>query len=350
MQNSFLLSCLLFLLCFSSKAQTGGDHIFSFLTTSNSARETALGENLITVLDDDVALAYANPSLANALMHHQLTFNHNFHFTGIENGYFGYGHSLKKWNIDLHTGMKYVQYGEFIGTDNKGNETGNFKANEWAYIIGAGRQMNERIRVGLNLKYIYSHFEAYNSSGIAADLAVNYINPEKFFTATAVIRNWGTQLTSYNGHQESLPFDIQAGISKRLEHLPFRFSIIAHHLHQWNILYDDPNEETGSVFFEEPNDPSNFSVFADNLFRHVLFNGEFLLGKKGNFRLRAGYNHLRRQELRVSNFRGMGGFSGGVGIKINRFRFDYGFGTWHLAGSNHHISFSTNLNEFRKKI
>lgn len=350
MKNNFLLLCLLLVFSLSMKAQTGGNYIFSFLTSSNSARETALGENLITVQDDDVALAYANPSLSNVWMHHQLSFNHNFHFSGIENGYIAYGYHLKKWDLNVHTGMKYVQFGTFIGTDVKGNETGDFKANEWAYTLGAGKQLNERFRVGMNLKYIYSRFEAYNASGISTDIAILYSNPEKFFTLTGVIRNWGAQLTTYNGISEKLPFDIQAGISKRLEHLPFRFSVIAHHLHRWNILYDNPNEETGSLFFEEPNEPSAFSVFTDNLFRHIIFNGEFLLGKKGNLRLRGGYNHLRRQELRVSNFRGIGGFSGGIGIKINRFRIDYGFGAWHLAGSNHHISFSTNLNEFRKKI
>ena len=350
MKNNFVFIFIISLIWTGANAQIGGLHVYKFLDLSSSARETALGENLITVLDDDVALAFANPSLSNFAMHHSLSFSNNFHFSGIENGHASYGYHLKKWDINLHTGIKYAQYGTFDRTDILGHKQGEFKANEMVFTIGGAKKVNERIRLGLNVKYIYSKLEAYTSTGLASDIAVHYYSPESQFTATGVIRNWGTQISSYDDSKEKLPFDVQIGFSKKLAHLPFRFSVIGHHLQRWNILYDDPNEENSSIFFEENTEDSKFSIFSDNLFRHIIFNGEFLLGKKGNFRLRAGYNHLRRQELRVSNFRGLGGFSAGVGIKVNRFRFDYGFGTWHLVGSNHHITFSTNITAFKKKI
>jgi len=51
----------------------------------------------------------------------------------------------------------------------------------------------------------------------------------------------GTQLSTYNGTavKEELPFDLQAGISKRLENAPFQFSVTAHHLHRFDIFYND---------------------------------------------------------------------------------------------------------------
>ena len=82
---------LLFTLFFvldKTDAQVGGDHIYEFLNLSNSARVTGLAGNLITVKDDDVALAYSNPSLLNSKMHQALTFNYNFHLSDISNGYF----------------------------------------------------------------------------------------------------------------------------------------------------------------------------------------------------------------------------------------------------------------------
>jgi hypothetical protein len=96
---------LLFSLSFilqKTDAQVGGEHIYEFLNHSNSARVTGLAGNLITVKDDDVALAYSNPSLLNAEMHQELTFNYNFHLSDISNGYFGYAHHLKKQDLTLH--------------------------------------------------------------------------------------------------------------------------------------------------------------------------------------------------------------------------------------------------------
>ena len=95
---------LLFILFFvleKTDAQVGGDHIYEFLNLSNSARVTGLGGNLITVKDDDVALAYSNPSLLNPEMHQALSFNYNFHLSDISNGYVGYAHHLKKQDINV---------------------------------------------------------------------------------------------------------------------------------------------------------------------------------------------------------------------------------------------------------
>ncbi|HNM25316.1 MAG TPA: hypothetical protein PKL15_07795, partial [Saprospiraceae bacterium] len=77
-----------------------------------------------------------------------------------------------------------------------------------------------------------------------------------------------------------------------------------------------------------------------------IFSGEFLLGRNESFRLRLGYNHLRKKELSVRNYRSLAGFSGGVGFKINRFRLDVGYGAYHLAGGVLHVGVGTNLKDF----
>ena len=61
--------------------------------------------------------------------------------------------------------------------------------------------------------------------------------------------------------------------------------------------------------------------FFDNFFRHFVFNGEFLFGKTESFRLRLGYNHLRRKELSLENQFSLSGFSFGVGFKVSKFNF-----------------------------
>lgn len=331
-------------------AQVGGDNVYEFLNFSPSARITALGGNLITVQDDDLALAAVNPATLNKSMHQQLTFNHNIHLAGIGHGYAAYAQYVEKWKATLHAGMQYVTYGEFIAADEFGTINGNFKAGEYAFMLGAGRRIAENYTLGANLKFISSQFEAYNSIGLTADIAAMYHNPEKPFAFTFLLKNIGTQFSTYTeDNREDLPFEIQAGFSQRLRYLPFRVSVIYHNLQRWNITYDDPNSPDEATFFfgEEPSTESD-NFFIDNLFRHFIFNGEFLFGKKENFRLRVGYNHFRRQELSVKNLRSLAGFSFGIGFKVNRFRIEYGQGVYHLGGGMNHFSISTNLQEFKK--
>ncbi len=51
----------------------------------------------------------------------------------------------------------------------------------------------------------------------------------------------GAQLSPYveGGEKEPIPFEIQAGVSKRFKHVPFRLSIDAIQLQNWNLAYND---------------------------------------------------------------------------------------------------------------
>lgn len=346
----FLLPTILFCLTAAPIfAQLGGQATYEFLNMAPSARVSALGGNLITVRDDDVNLAYANPAMLNAQVHQQIGFNHNFHFGDISHGYVAYGHHLQKPAVSLHAGVQYVNYGTFDLTNNLGEVEGDFKASEYALVLGAAKMVDERLALGANVKMISSQLESYTSFGITTDLAAMYVDTARSFNVSVVLRNVGTQLSTYREENyEPLPFDLQVGLSKKLRYLPFRFSIIYHHLNRWNVIYDDPSRENNTINFGEVDtERSPTSIWIDNFFRHLIFNGEFLIGKKENFRMRFGYNHFLRQELSVENFRSLAGFSFGLGVKINRFRLDYGRTNYHLAGGINHLSIATNLQEFK---
>jgi hypothetical protein len=345
-----LFALMVFLSLNVAFAQLGGLNTYEFLNLSPSARVTSLGANLITVVDDDINLAFANPALLNPDMHHQLSFSHNFHLAGINHGYVAFGQHMNSLNTTFHAGVQYVSYGDFDQTDEFGNVLGTFSPAEYALTIGASRPVYERLSVGANVKLITSQFEGYNSLGVSTDVAAVFRDTASRFTMTVVFKNMGTQISTYQEDNfEPLPFEIQVGISKRLRYLPFRFSIIYQQAQRWNILYDDPDSDEPTLFLgEEESGPSEVGMFFDNLFRHFIFNGEFLFGKKENFRVRVGYNHFRRRELTVENFRSLAGFSFGAGVKINRFRLDYGYGSFHLGGGVNHLTISTNLREFRK--
>jgi hypothetical protein len=348
--KKILLSFLIASTWFSADCQiNGGDHIYEFLNLSSSARVTGLGGNLITVRDDDVALAYGNPSLLNPAMNGALTFQHSFMFEGIGHGYAGVGHYFKKWETTGHLGIQYLNYGDFNATDEIGNVIGTFDAGETAITLGMGKELYERLSVGANVKVISSSLENYDSWGLVGDLALTFHDTASRINVVLVAKNIGTQLSTYReGNNEPIPFEMQIGISKRLRYLPFRFSLVYHNLQKWNLLYDDPNTQDNVIFFDS-DQASGGNDFFDNLFRHMVFSGEFLFGKRDNFRIRLGYNHLKKTELSVKNVRSLTGFSFGVGFKVSKFRLDYGQSFHHLAGKLNHIGISTNFGEFKKK-
>ncbi len=329
-----------------SFAQIGGDNIYEFLNLPTSARITALGGKHIAVRDSDLAFAFSNPGVLNKEMHHQLTFNHSFHLADIGHGYAGYGRYIEKLNTAFHLGVQYISYGNFKATDEFGTINGTFKASEYALALGGARTIYERLDVGVNLKAIISQLESYNSFGLTTDLSAVYHIDEKGFTATLLFKNAGGQISTYQDNREKAPYELLLGVSKKLKHLPFRFSITVQHLERWNLSYDNPNAQENNFLFDEIR-PNN-NEWIDNLFRHFIFSGEFLFGKGENFRLRFAYNHFRKQELSVQNLRSLAGFSGGIGFKIKQFRFSYGLGVYHLGSSSSHFSIATSLNEFRK--
>lgn len=347
LKSSFAILSLLFWSKMAVAQIQGGQQIFQFLDLPASARITGLGGSQLAVLDDDAGFALANPAVLNEKMNGRLVFNHNFHLADLQNGLASYTTHHKKSGLTVHAGVQYLKYGSVKQTDEFGTILGELNPKENAIFIGAGRQVYDRLRVGANLKFAQSNLGLYRSTALVGDLAALFADTANRLTVALVFKNIGGQLAFYENTREPMPFDIQIGLTKRLRHLPFRFGIVAHHLYKRDILYDDPDLTDGSsVFFGEQPAEAKGSQALDNFFRHLIFNGEFLFGKLEKVRLRFGYNHLRHQELTVPNLRSLSGFSVGFGLKISRFRLDFGQSIYHLGGGATHFGFSTNLGEF----
>ena len=341
----------LFLLAYTTLvAQIGSRYTYEFLSMPASARITALGGVAGLVVDNDINLGNNNVALLNEKTDGSIAFNHNFHFAGISNGNFSFGKFLPKQKVSCMLAFSYITYGDFQLSDEFGTVNGQFNASEKAVTLGVAKKLNERIDAGLQLKTIFSALETYKSFGLAGDASITYTNPIKNFIVGLMIKNAGSEISTYHSSPLSAPLDIQIAYSKRLNHLPLRFSIIGHQLQQWNVRYDDPNVVENSNILGESTEKSEFSKNVDNFFRHLIFNLELSLGKAENFKIRGAYNHFRRKELSLSTFRSMAGFSLGFGLKIKQFNLDYGVGYYHLAGAANHLSIATNINRFKNKI
>ncbi|GAB4409962.1 MAG: hypothetical protein OHK0039_13990 [Bacteroidia bacterium] len=337
----YLIAALLVVCRLPLDAQIGGRHVYDFLNLTPSARLVALGGINVSTLDDDPNLATMNPALLNEAMHRHATLSFSNYLAGIRYGYAGYSHHFEGIGT-FHSGIQYMNSGEMQGADEFGNLTNTFYANELVWMVGYARTWRH-FRYGSNLKFISSTLApGYSSAGLALDLGGSYRGPEELFSAGVVVRNAGLQLSTYvpGASREPLPFELTMGLSNKLRYMPMRFSITATNLDHPRLIYRDPNPEPVFDLAGNPVEPRN--VWVDNIFRHAVFSTEFLLGDF--MRLRAGYNHLRRQELRSQNRSGVTGFSFGGGIRARRFAFDYGFGAYGLSNTFFVHQFSLILN------
>ncbi|MFN5885727.1 MAG: hypothetical protein ACK445_10335, partial [Bacteroidota bacterium] len=56
----------------------------------------------------------------------------------------------------------------------------------------------------------------------------------------------GTQIKTYRaGNNETLPFNLQVGVSKKFAHAPFRFSLVAHNLQNPALLNKEMDNQVG---------------------------------------------------------------------------------------------------------
>ncbi len=341
---------LLFLfICISiiSFAQIGGTSTYQFLALQPNARIAALGGSGIANPDNDMNLAIQNPSLLNKEMNNQITYNYVSYVAGIAAGYAGYAHHFDSIGT-FATGIQYINYGNFTQTNPNGEVIGNFHAGEYNLHLSYAKNVGD-FSVGGAVKFINSTLEAYNSYGMAIDVSATYYDKKNLVTIAGVISNYGKQITTYRtGNNESLPLNVQLGISKKFLKAPLRFSMIINHLENpGGLIYANANKpgltkdlETGQLQLENIN-------LAKKTLSHLTFSGELILSK--NFYVGFGYNYLRRWELKLDDMGGFAGFSWGFGVKVNKFQVAYGHTGYDVGYGTDHFSFIIYMSEFFKK-
>jgi len=320
-------------------AQLGGNATYQFLNLMSSPRQAALGGKVITNVDYDVTQALYNPATINIEMDNQLALNYANHLGDIRYGTAAYAYTVDRRTQTFHAGVTYINYGNFEGYDENGNSTGDFTGNEAALSIGYALQIGfSDFYAGANIKLISSKLEQYSSFGAALDFGVIYINEYLDFNAALVVRNIGTQLTTYAGLNEPLPFEIDFGMSQTLENVPIRWHLTFENLQQWPIATANPARATTDL---NGNQTQEEVGFLSQLIRHTLLGVE-LFPKKG-FNLRLGYSFRRAEELRIIEQRNFSGLSFGIGLKFNKLRFSYTHARYSLASNTSFLGMQIDL-------
>jgi hypothetical protein len=344
--TKFNSALILFLVSFSVTAQIGGEGTFVSLNLPYSARHVALGGNAINAMDDDVTIGLHAPSLLNKNSHKRATFSHSYLASSINYGQFGYAHQISD-NKFVSTSFRYASYGKMNHTLPTGEIVGDFRAGDVIASAGYGQHLNEVVSVGANLNFAFSTLETYQAFGMTLDFSGTLNFADKNTVVTALIRNAGVQFSGYvNKNRESITPNPMIAISHKLEHAPFRLTLLAQHLNRWDITYVDPSiQPYKDPFTNELIEPKRAN-FIGKTMHHLVFQVEAIFGK--HFHLRAAFDYRQREEMRVTNRTGMSGFSLGLGLMLKKFQFHYGFNAISAAGFNNMFTLSTNINEWKK--
>ncbi len=333
---------LIFLLTPFVVCSQNGNNSFSFVNLDFSARSLAMGGNLISIYDNDIFMAQSVPSILNNRMDKYLGFSFVDYFSDINMGSFLYSKSLEK-NGCFTISFNSCSYGDFISTDETGNQDLTFNASDQTYAFGYGRPLNDKISLGVNIRLLNSNYESYQALAILSNVSSTYFNKEKSLTTTLLLKNIGKQIKSYTSIEEIVPFEVQLGLSKKLDHLPLRYSIVLRHLNKFDISNDYSlnsftNNETGEIEYRKES-------IAKTMLRHVILSGELDLFKNNLF-IQGGFNFQKRFDMIIDSFAGMVGFSFGVGMNVSKIRFNYSRSAFHLSGKVNTFNITTNLSTF----
>jgi hypothetical protein len=331
-----LLSGLLNTFCFS---QTGGKTSFQFVNLPGNAHVAGIGGMNVSVYDRDINMVWQNPALLRDTMNRFLSVNYIPFFASVKGGSMSYSHKFKGIGT-IAAGIQYINYGSMTERDETGNELGTFKPQDLAVMVAKSHTIGI-FTLGGTLKYVASSITpAYTSYGLMMDAGGIFRHPVRDFTIGLVFKNIGFAVKKYNKEAPArAPFDIQLGTSYKLEHIPVRLSLTAHHLYKFDLAYLDTTQN--KKYDLDGNEIKRKKSIADKVLPHFIIGTEFLLSK--NLHARLAYNFQRRREMRLEDKAGGTGFSWGIMFRIKWFEFDFSRATYSLAGGKNWVTVTMDM-------
>ena len=153
---------LLLILCFfttlSVFAQTGGQNTYQFLNLVTSARVAGTAGAALANTDEDAVFAFWNPAFLRSELHGKMVYSFANTASDINMGEAMYAHHFEKAGTFM-LGMKYVNYGDFLLTNQQAQVLGNFTASDYSAQLGYGYHLTPNWSFGANLKFINSVYE-----------------------------------------------------------------------------------------------------------------------------------------------------------------------------------------------
>ena len=282
---------------------------YNFLRLPTAAHAAALGGDNITIIEDDGALIFENPALLASVSDKTINFNYMNYMSGVNVASASFNRIVKD-KASWAASAMYVDYGKMKETDENNQILGDFSAKDISIAGYFSYMLSDRIVGGITAKFITSYIGSYNSIGVGVDLGLNYYDPDREWSISAVAKNLGGQLKAYDETYDKMPIDIQVGVSKRFTNTPFRVSATLTNLTHWDTSF------------------INHAVVGFDL---LLSNSIWLGG---------GYNFRRAKEMKIESSSDEkasshgAGLTFGGGINLERFHINVAYGKYHVSSSS----------------
>ena len=305
MKNSFfaLLFAVFAITATAQESQTE----YNFLRLPVSAHAAALGGENITIIEDDPALMFSNPALAASVNDKTIGLSYMNYMDGVNYMSASFNKILKE-KATLAGGIQYVNYGKMKQTDENNVQSGEFSASDIAIDAIFSYQLSERIVGGITAKFIMSYIGSYSSMAVGIDLGVNYYNPDREWSISAVAKNLGGEVKAYDEEFGKMPLDLQVGVSKTFAAQPVRLSATLVDLPHYNYSFKN----------------------------HIILGADVLLSQ--SLWIGAGYNFRRVEEMKISDGESESshgaGLSFGAGLNLERFKLNVAYGKYHVSSSS----------------
>ena len=280
---------------------------YNFLRLPVSAHAAALGGENITIIEDDASLMFSNPALLQSVSSRTIGLNYMNYMEGTNTASASYNWTVKE-KATVAVSGQFIDYGKMKETTADNVQTGEFSARDIAVCGYLGYDLAKRLAGGIAVKFITSYIGNYNSIAMGVDLGLNYYDPEREWSVSAVAKNLGGQLKAYNDDFEAMPFDLRVGVSKRLQGAPFRLSATLTDLTHWDYRF-----------------VNHLSAGVDVMLSDAIWVG-------------AGYNFRRADEMKIqsgdSESAHGAGLSFGAGIQLERFKLNAAYGKFHVSSAS----------------
>lgn len=285
-------------------SQTG----FNFLRLPVSAHAAAIGGDNITMIEDDEALIFNNPSLLSSVSDKSINLNFMHYMRGANMASVAFNRNIGE-HASWALSAQYLDYGKMKEVDADNVQTGEFNAKDISLAGYFSYMLAEKLAGGIAMKVITSYIGDYNSIAMGVDLGLNYYDSDHEWSVSLVAKNLGGQLKSYVDRYDKMPLDVQLGVSKQLTSTPIRCSATIVDMNHWNYKLID----------------------------HLIVGADAYLSE--SFWIGLGYNFRRAHEMRIFDTSGEAkshgaGFSMGAGLNLERFKLNLAYGKYHVSNNS----------------
>lgn len=290
---------------------------YNFLRLPVSAHAAALGGDNITIIEDDPSLMFSNPALLSSVSDKSINLNFMTYMAGVTTASASYNRIIKQ-KATVAVTAQYMDYGKMKEMDANNVQTGEFSAKDIAVSGVFSYMLSDKITGGITAKVINSYIGDHSSWAVGVDLGLNYYDPEREWSVSVVAKNLGGQLKAYDDEYEKMPLDVQLGVSKRFNALPFRLSATLVDLNHWGYSF-----------------LNHVVVGAD-----ILFSQQIYAAVGYNFRRADEMTTLKGTDEESSH---MAGLSFGAGLQLERFKLQLAYGKYHVSSNSLLVNVSYSL-------